>query len=246
MKTASETILVDYTTLPPLVVTQAAFARGHHRVAWTSLMAVLQRALPIMTAASTTVIPENDESSTLYASKPLFICITAYLSLYCIFIPLEAFGWNSFSSYGNRHLPRNYSSIADLISWCYASKILRSHDSGYLDVDMRAKNKTEEEYVKAQLITKLDGDDVMQYAFGLYSSSQHEGVKCIGFDVASNVNKVELRRRISKDVEASKKKVRMYAPDDLEHVLGGKKERSAAPERMGPTPYSENQNEEEQ
>jgi hypothetical protein len=223
---ASENLLLDYNTLPPLVVTYAALKAGHGRVAWTSFMAMVQRLLPIITAGATTVVPRNNSASTIYASKPLFIGIIIWLGLYCFLIPLEVFGWNLSRHYVDRHLPRSYSSISDLLSWSYASNILRSDDGDPFEVPVR-QPKNKQWYMTTRLMLKLnhDGSDFAKYSFGLYESTEHKGVKCMGLDVATNVNNVELWRGKKEDVEAKEEKIRMLAPRDLDCVLDVTKER---------------------
>lgn len=223
-ETATKTLLLDYNTLPPFVVTYSAFSNKHYRVAFTSIVAIVQRILPVLAAGSTTVIPE-DQGVTIFASKPIFIIIAAWLGLYRIFIPLEVFGWNTFSSYGNRHLPRCYDAISDLISWTYASKILRSNDGNAFDINMLNKEMAERWYMNARLVTELDssGKDFARYSFGLYESVIHRGVQCLGFDVASNVKTVKRRRR--QDPEAAERSIIMHKPKDLVHLLGERSER---------------------
>lgn len=112
---AIESLLLDYNTISHWVFNHAAYSKGHRRIALTSCMAVAQRLLPILTAGSTTIVPEGS-GTTIYASRPLFLVIAAWLGFYCFFIPLEVFDWKSFQSLGRRHLSRSYRSISDLIS----------------------------------------------------------------------------------------------------------------------------------
>lgn len=229
-KSASENLLLDYNTLPPLVVTYVALKNRHTRIAWTSVVALVQRLLPILIGASTTVVPGDESGSIIYASMPLFICVIVWLALYCFLIPLEIFGWKLPRHYVKRHLPRFYSSISDLVSWSYASKVLRSDDGDPFEVPVMAP-KNEQWYMEARLRLKQnhDGSDFAKYSFGLYKSTEHEGVMCMGFDVASNVTTVPYRRRIKKgdkeDAEAIQEMPSMLAPNDLKHVLDATKER---------------------
>jgi hypothetical protein len=222
---ASENLLLDYTTLPPLVVTYVALKNEHKRVAWTSFMAVLQRLLPIITAGATTIVPGNT-NSTVYASKPLFIFIVVWLGLYCFLIPLEIFGWPLSRHNVDRRLPRSYSSISDLLSWVYASKLLRKDDGTPFEVPLKGP-KAKQWYMttRLMLVPQHNDQDSATYSFGLYESTKHKGIMCMGFDVASNVSPVEVGRGRKEDVEAKEGAIDMLAPDDLECVLEVAKER---------------------
>jgi hypothetical protein len=213
---ASENLLLNYSTLPPLVVTHVALKNGHYRVAWTSLMTIVQRLLPILTAASTTVIP-GDTVSTIYASKPLFICITVWLGLYCFLIPLEIFGWKPSRHNVSRYLPRCYSSLADLLSWTYASKLLRSEEGEVFNVPVK-EPKNKQWYMTNNLMLKMrnNGKELEEYAFGLYQSTTHENVTCMGIDIATSVVKVEKPKR---DGEAEGEMCNLLSPQDLTCVL---------------------------
>ncbi|KAF2793993.1 hypothetical protein K505DRAFT_361505 [Melanomma pulvis-pyrius CBS 109.77] len=229
-KPASENLLLDYNTLPPLVVTYVALKNGHKRIAWTSVVAVVQRLLPILAAGSTTVVPGDESGSIVYASMPIFICIIVWLTLYCFLIPLEIFGWKLPRHYVKRHLPRSYSSISDLVSWSYASKVLRSDEGEPFDVPVTGpKNKQWYMETRLRLKQNHDGTDFAKYSFGLYESTEHKGIKCMGFDVASNVTTVpqwnRIKKRDSEEVEAEQEMPSMLAPKYLKHVLDATKER---------------------
>lgn len=210
---ASDALLLGYGCQPPGIVTHAAVQNKHWGVAWTSTVSLLQRLLPILTAASTTVI--GDESGAeIYASYPLFVIIIIWLCVYAVLIPYQVFG-NGLT----RHLPRNYGSIADIISWCYASKILRQDEGDAFDVPLNAEQteKSERWYMEARLRLKQkdEDSDFNKYSFGVYSSVDHPEVKCMGFDVASNVTEVDPPKKKAgkskRDVEAGSNTIRMFA-----------------------------------
>ncbi|KAF2465859.1 uncharacterized protein BDR25DRAFT_378014 [Lindgomyces ingoldianus] len=227
---ASENLLLDYICLPPFAVTYMAIKNGHIRVAWTSVIAIIQRLLPILMAGSITVISEHESGSTIYASKPLSICVIIWLFLYIILIPLEIFGWRLPRRYVKRHLPRYYSSISDLVSWSYASKLLRDDNDNAFDIPVKGP-KNQQWYMEAQLRLRQneDGSDFATYGFGLYKSTEHDGVSCMGFDDASNVTLVPCpslkKSGTVEEAEAEQEKVAMLAPEDLKHILDASKER---------------------
>ncbi|KAJ8111434.1 hypothetical protein OPT61_g5971 [Boeremia exigua] len=181
--TAIETLLLDYNTTPPWVVAYTALSKRHYRIALTSLMAVVQRLLPILVAGSISIDPEVT-GMTIYASKPLFYIIVV---------------------------------------------ILRSGDGDAFDIDMLDKKTTEQWYMNARLRTKLDrnGKDFLRYSFGLYDSVKHKGVKCMGFDVTSNVEVIKTLRRRIKDNEAVEESTTMHSVkvSGLEYLLGESSER---------------------
>lgn len=95
---------------------------------------------------------------------------------------------------------------------------------------MLDRKKTEQWYMNARLISKLDhtGKDFPNYAFGLYESTEHKGVKCMGFDVYLNVEMIQrLSRRRGGDVENAKECIIMHATNarDLKHLLSEASER---------------------
>ncbi|ORX97853.1 hypothetical protein BCR34DRAFT_159121 [Clohesyomyces aquaticus] len=235
---AIENLLLDYGCLPPLVTTYVALNKKHWRIAWTSVVALLQRLLPILAAGSTTVVP-GGSITVVYASMPLSICVIIWLSIYCFLIPLEIFGWQPPGRYVKRHLPRGFSSISDLISWTYASNLVRGDAGSPFDVPAKGP-KSEKWYMEAQLRLKEknlsegrseeDEKSIFAlYSFGLYESATHKGVKCIGFDVDSNVVSIpDPKQKKSDDTETGSREpgpFDMLSPKDLKHVLSSSKER---------------------
>lgn len=248
-KPVTENLLLDYGCLPPLVTTYFAFKNGHWKIAWTSIVALVQRLLPILVAGSTTVVPYGSVTW-VYASMPLSICIIVWLSMYVILIPLEIFGWQLPGRYIKRHLPRCFSSIADLISWAYASNIVRGVAGSPFDVPVKGP-KSEKWYMEARL--RLKESDIPEeygneeetagfalYSFGLYESATHKGVKCIGFDVNSNIISVpDGKRKKSENSDADigeQETFEMLSPKDLRHLLASSKERRTNLKTIGQRP----------
>ncbi|KAH6990266.1 hypothetical protein EDB80DRAFT_816383 [Ilyonectria destructans] len=119
---ADETLLLDYTSCHQIIGIYEAMTRKHWKVARSSLLAIIHRALPIIVGASTTIQVDGDESSVLF-SVPLSIAIITWMAILVPLIPFEGLE----SGY-SRHLPRDYISIADLISWTCQSNILQADD----------------------------------------------------------------------------------------------------------------------
>ncbi|OCK89132.1 uncharacterized protein K441DRAFT_700111 [Cenococcum geophilum 1.58] len=167
---ATENLLLDYNCALPYIVTWIALTNGHWKVARISALAPLQRMLPILVGGSITVVDNGDSTCTCSASLPLFIIIIVWLFLYILLVPYEILE----AGY-KRHLPRNYRSIADILSWTYASKQLREGD--LLDVDVEDEDKRERWYVKAKLQVECK-----KYLFGFYKSTTRDGLHCMGID----------------------------------------------------------------
>jgi Protein of unknown function (DUF3433) len=191
-KPAAENILLDYTCLPPGIVTYTAIVNSHWKVARVSAISLVQRLLPIIVAGMVTVV-DNHDHRTVYASFPLLIISMIFLGSYVILIPLEVMEDGL-----KRHLPRNYSAIADLISWCYASSLLRC------DALAASGHDFERWQMEAALRLKRHS-----YQFGVYRSKLHPGTHCVGFDEADEAEPVDLpdqkslrrrRRRASHDL----------------------------------------------
>ncbi|ERF68830.1 hypothetical protein EPUS_06274 [Endocarpon pusillum Z07020] len=182
-KPATENILLDYTCLPPGIATYTAFTNKHWKVARVSAISLLQRLLPIIIPGMVTVVDGKDHR-TVYVSIPLLIVSLIYLGSYIILIPFEVC-----QNGLKRHLPRNYSAIADLISWCYASSLLRSDA---FELSWRKRNDApgyvyERWQMEAALRLKHHS-----YQFGVYKSQLNPGTHCIGFDEANQVDAVDL------------------------------------------------------
>jgi len=80
-----------------------------------------------------------------------------------------------------RHLPRVYSSIADIISWIYDSSLVQDDAFEVVRGDESGK-LYERWHMEARLRLKEHN-----YAFGQYESRLQPGKFCIGIDKASNV-----------------------------------------------------------
>ncbi|OAL49460.1 hypothetical protein IQ07DRAFT_632281 [Pyrenochaeta sp. DS3sAY3a] len=223
---ASETLLLNYSTLPALVVPFVALWKGHTRVAWTSSMAMIQRLLPILTSTTITVVPCENGSSTIFVIRLPLVVTMIWLALYLLLIPLAIMGKSPLSYRSvDRHLPRTYNSISDLIAWSYASKLLRSGDGDLFDVSL-TKPMDGREYMIARIVLNKDRDesDAAKYAFGMDESSKYGGVKCVGFDISSNVDTVEYLKA-SEDAEMEGGKITMLKRDGFLSVLDVAKER---------------------
>lgn len=180
---ATENILLDYICLPPGIATYTALTKKHWKVARVSAISLLQRLLPIIVAALVTVVDAKDYRR-IYVSSPLLIISLGYLFSYIILIPFEVCQDGL-----KRHLPRSYEAIADVISWCYASSLLRSDafELSWRKRDEASGYVCERWQMEAALRLKHHS-----YLFGAYKSQLDPGTHCIGFDEANQVDAVDL------------------------------------------------------
>ncbi|KAH9211362.1 hypothetical protein DL95DRAFT_511204 [Leptodontidium sp. 2 PMI_412] len=167
---AAENLLLDYNCALPYIVTYTALTNRHWKVARISALAPLQRLLPILVGGSISVVDNGDYTCTCSASLPLFIVIIIWLFVYVILIPYEILE----AGY-KRHLPRNYCSIADIISWTYASKLL--NEESLLEIDLEDEEKRDRWYFQAKIQVACK-----KYLFGMYKSSTRNDVYCMGID----------------------------------------------------------------
>jgi hypothetical protein len=144
-------------------------------------------------------VVDEDDFCTIYASFPLLVISLIYLGSYVFLIPFEVTGDGL-----KRHLPRSYCVIADLISWCYASSILRCDALGAWRRDAPG-HVYEQWQMEAAIRLKHHS-----YQFGVYKSNIHPGMHCIGFDEETKAEPVDdkylrrRRRRASHDLEDKK------------------------------------------
>ncbi|KAK6844918.1 hypothetical protein PG995_015028 [Apiospora arundinis] len=118
---ADDSLLLNYTCLPRPVAIFVALAKGHAKIAFLMAMAILARLLPIVTAASFTIIGGEDDKETLIRfSLPLSIIVIVWLAIYLVLIV-----WILATEERERQLPRYYYTIADLLSWTCSSSLLR-------------------------------------------------------------------------------------------------------------------------
>ncbi|KAI5460109.1 hypothetical protein BGZ63DRAFT_389532 [Mariannaea sp. PMI_226] len=105
-------------SLPRPLAVFVALKNGHWKVGILLAVAIIQRLLPILVGASVQIL-DNDETCTVQFSVPLFTIVAIWLFVYVVLIT-----WEALTEDYTRHLPRMYESIADLLSWTYASDFL--------------------------------------------------------------------------------------------------------------------------
>ncbi|EQL02450.1 hypothetical protein OCS_01839 [Ophiocordyceps sinensis CO18] len=117
--TADQSLLLNYTCLPRPVAIFTALTNGHFKLGLTSAVGYIQRLLPII-AGATVLINDEGDVRTVQVSVGRFYVVILWLSVYAVLI-----SWDVMTEGYERCLPHAYGSIADLLSWTYASGLLR-------------------------------------------------------------------------------------------------------------------------
>jgi hypothetical protein len=174
---ASETVLLAYITLSPLEVPLTAYNNGHYKVSWFSTLNTLSPLFPIFVGGLLTVSAKGDRVS-LSFSLSAYIGIMVSLVLYGLSLPLGF-------PHAHRLLPRQFYSLADLMSMCHESRFL---SSPHLDIASREVTPTKAHMEARILLSRAE------FLFGIYTG--RDGRPHLGFDVAKiaidDPNKAEL------------------------------------------------------
>ncbi|KAF2001836.1 hypothetical protein P154DRAFT_533441 [Amniculicola lignicola CBS 123094] len=172
---AEDTILLNYLWGIPVAVTVEALKKKHWKVAWFSLLALLNPFFPILVSGLFT-ITNTGPRIIFKVDNVAFYLVFAYLVVYTLSLP---FAWPRW----NRRLPRNCYSIADILSLCYASSMVRNPA-----MDISGENVTQrhlesriflqEETYSVGMSTGIDGNvhfgiDVVHMKDAAGNSRQH-------------------------------------------------------------------------
>ncbi|KAL0261095.1 hypothetical protein SLS55_004791 [Diplodia seriata] len=118
---AYENLLLEYPCLPALIIPYIALQKKHYKVALISLMALVQRLLPIIAAGSVTLGHSDDQyDATVVWVNPISCGSTlAFILLEFPLIFLARPG-------PERRLPHECVTIGDMLSWCWDSELVRN------------------------------------------------------------------------------------------------------------------------
>ncbi|KAF8860283.1 hypothetical protein BDZ45DRAFT_316576 [Acephala macrosclerotiorum] len=169
MSDASANIFLDYPSVPPVVITVRAIMNGHWRVGAFSALALISTAPPII--ATGVFISTPTPNGYTIAIEPInfwtcFVLLNTYLIFLFIVRPPP-----------NYRLPRSIRSIADVLTYCYASKLLDDKGPDGKPVFSAQDFDDERVHMKSRIrLTKK------KYQFGLYLGN--DGKRHLGFDVA--------------------------------------------------------------
>lgn len=162
---ASETILLEYLTVLPLLVPLQAIQNGHWQVAWFSLLHLVSPVFPILVGGSVTLTGTGTDAI-LHFGMPSFSAVF-------IFLNVSAISMYFARPTDNRLLPRDFNRLMDLIPMCHASKFLWRPD-----FDISDPGATREHMV-ARIFLRED-----KYRLGVYEGV--DGMNHIGFDMVGS------------------------------------------------------------
>jgi hypothetical protein len=165
---AKNSILLDYTSCPPIIVTYKALTNLHWRVAMFSTLALISTAPPIIATGVFISTPTTYGYSISIEPINFWACFS-FLIFYFICLGIV----RPPPSY---RLPRSVRTIADILSYCYASKLL--DDLGPDGTPVFAPQAKDDErcHMKYRICLMKK-----KYQFGLYLGK--DGKRHIGFDV---------------------------------------------------------------
>jgi hypothetical protein len=157
---ASDTLLLDYFGLPPIISIYVAFQKSHYKIVCSSVMALLNRLLPIIVIASVVVAEETKPGgqtvTVIYFNKPWVIATCVFLGSYIFIMPILVL-----SGERKRHLPRQCLCLADMISWLYDSSLIGNDIFETLREDREPGYLDDRDVIKARLVVQEQ-----QYLFG--------------------------------------------------------------------------------
>ena len=175
--TASQTILLSYLTASPLQVPLTAYDQGHYKVSWFSALGTISPPFPIFVGGLFT-ITGNRDTVFFQFSTSAFICVLAFLLIYCVSLPVA---WPQM----HRLLPKYFYSLADPMAMCHQSRFLTSD---ILDI---SKPQVTREHMVSRLFLRED-----KYLFGIYLG--RDGKEHLGFDVAETGNVLSTKAKKSR------------------------------------------------
>ena len=117
---AQHSLLLSYPSQLPLLVTFRAIANGDFKVAWISFISTASLAIPVLAGGVFTAQFFSNSSSIRIAA-----CMPAYYTL-CVFLAVYAVSFLIIWPKRKRYLPHSVRTLADLLSFLYASPLLVS------------------------------------------------------------------------------------------------------------------------
>lgn len=116
---ATRSLLLDYPSLLPLNITLQALSNRDLKVAWFSLLSLLAATLPILAGGCFWAQFYTAEQQVRVAVQPAgYYALCVFLALWVFSLPLVLVGLRK------RRLPHSCTTIAEQVSWLYASDLL--------------------------------------------------------------------------------------------------------------------------
>jgi hypothetical protein len=170
---AERSLLASYTSCLPGEVTIEALVNRDFKVAYISMVGLMALTIPVLAGGVFTAqLFRGDDQVRMVASMPGYVAL-------CVFTTIYALSYLAIWPTRKRYLPHQAKTIADLLSFLYASPLLS--ESGMANI--RTKADLVARFVGAPL--GLTGDDRVkrpsaQYAFGIYIG--RDGKEHLGID----------------------------------------------------------------
>ena len=163
---AEESLLLNYTSCLPIVVSVRAAAAGHYKVAWFSFVSLISIIIPILGGGIFTAqFFTSEREVRVAADMSGFYALLVFLILYAISFLLV---WPT----ATRRLPHDIKTLADLISFLYQSPLL--NDPAFKE----PKSKTD---LVTSLLNASHGEGPQpRYGFGMFRG--RDGEEHLGID----------------------------------------------------------------
>ena len=175
--TAEQSLLSDYTSTLPFIITIKALLAGHWKVAWLSFMSLVSITLPILAGGVFTAqFFVKTQDIRIAAHMPAYDALVFFCVLYAISF---AFIWPG----RKRHLPHDFRTLGQIISFVYRSRMLRDKAfSGPLS--------------RTDLVTRLmaEGQAGRRYVFGMEEGAV--GRRYMGIDYLERSEREERDRMV--------------------------------------------------
>ena len=169
---ATSNLLLDYRSSMPIAITFKAAQKGHWRVALFSLYSLLGTIPPIIATSIFVSTPVATEFKIKAQPASFWFCFSM-LSLYLFTLPVV----RPAAAY---RLPRQVLNIADLLSYCYASRALEDQILDKSIFSVQGPTNTRMHLVSQIHLARRE------YRFGFYVGK--DGHTHLGFDVAERQN----------------------------------------------------------
>ena len=184
--TAESSLLLDYTSCSHLECAMKALLAGDYLIFFLSLNSLLSFALPILAggifwAISFPTSSAGDENIRMLASPTTLAVLLVFLILYCLSLPLILL--TKLPNQETRRLPHDISSLAEVISFLYASPLLDDplfYATSYTGGGVGGSFKSKMDLVTRLLSVAPGERDYARFAFGI--GKGRDGKEHLGID----------------------------------------------------------------
>lgn len=166
--TAQKSLLLPYPSRLPIEITIQALLKGHLRVAWISLTALVSAGIPILSGGIfMTQWSPSKKSYLVSTDMPAFYALVSFCAFYTLsFLAI-------FPRRRSRYLPHDISSLVHLISFLYESPLLS---------DRILREPRSKDDLVTRLVTAPPGEESERPTFGFGVIVGRDGNRCLGVD----------------------------------------------------------------